>query len=420
MLTATQIIVESSRCLQCYNAPCEQGCPVHIPIPRFIRMIKTGNLFGAAEEVKAANNLANICGRICPQEIFCQSVCSRLKIDEPVAIRELHDFVTSIEWQNQCKKPGVPGLKSKIADVAILGSGVAGISCAYELRKIGVSVELFDVFEEPGGIPTHVIPEWRMDREGLTRDLEFLEHFLPKTNVLKQPVFISEVRENFKAVFLATGLWLDRRLEVPGEEMEDVYHAIDYLSLAKLKPEKLSLFDRVVVVGGGNVSLDVATTAKMLGATEVTLTYRRSPAEMKTWKAEKKAAEESGVQFAFQVQPVKILGIDNRVAGLLCHRTVGSENNDSSNRRMYLPDESTRVEIPADAVIVSIGQNSSVQFDVSIKQDSQGVLKVNENFMTTEMGVFAGGDLIRGEGTVVQAVADGQKAAHAIVKFINK
>jgi len=414
----SQIYYEATRCLQCFDAPCEQVCPVHIPVPRFIRMIKSRNFLGAAEEIKSANTLANICGRICPEEIFCQSVCSRAKIDHPISIRELHDFATKCDASKGFFEPKFPLKISEKIDIAIVGSGIAGISCAFELRKLGIGVDLFDIFTEPGGIPTHVIPQWRMDLEGLKRDLDFLRRNLPLVKILEEPLSIAEMKIKYKVLFLATGLWLDRRLEILGETMPDVYHAIDYLSLSKSHPENISHYKQVVVVGGGNVSLDVATTAKKLGAENVTLTYRRSPVEMKTWKAEKKVAEEVGVQFAFQLQPKTILGIDNKVTALLCMRTQMIDDFDETQRKIAVPDETTRVEIPADAVIVAIGQNSSVDFDLPIDQNNIGVLFVDEHYETSIPGIFAGGDLIRGEGTVVQAVADGQNAAHAICEFL--
>lgn len=414
------LIYQASRCLQCFDAPCEKACPVHIPIPRFIRMLKSGNVSGAAEEIKAANTLANICGRICPEEVFCQAVCIRTGVDEPVAIRELHDFATHQEAVRGFRRPVLSGIRAGKNQVAIIGAGAAGLSCAFELRKLGIRAVLFDLLAESGGIPAHVIPRWRMDQQSVSRDLRFLCRYVGKPLQVREPVSLREIQNRFRAIFLATGLWLDRRLEIPGEAMPEVFHAIDYLSLARHNRTKISGFEKVVVIGGGNVSLDVATTAKQLGARDVTLTYRRSPLEMKTWKAEKQAAEGNGVQFAYQLQPVEILGIDNRVAGVRCQRTWMSDQLDSSGRRIAVPDPSTRVEIPADAVVVSIGQDSAVQFDRPIVQNDNGVVRVDENYMTSEPGIFAGGDLVRGEGTVVQAVADGRQAAHSIFRYLTR
>lgn len=414
----TFLTYETSRCLQCFDAPCEQACPVHIPIPGFIRMLKSGNIIGAAEEIKSANTLANICGRICPEEIFCQSVCSRAQIDEPVAIRQLHDFATRFESEKGYSEPQIPTSLPEQIDVAVIGAGPAGLSCAFELRKMGIGCSLFDRLEKSGGVPVHIIPSWRMASGALENDLQFLHRYLPSPQVMAGTVSLAEFRKKYRAIFIATGLWLDRWLEIPGEEMPDVYHAIDYLSLARTGADRLAEYKNVVVIGGGNVSLDVAATAKKLGAGLVLLTYRRSPAEMKTWQAEKKAAEEAGVQFAYQVQPVEILGENNRVTGLRCLRTRMSEETDSSNRRIAVPIESSELEIAADAVVISIGQESSVLFEPDIEQSAAGVVRVDKKFMTSIPGIFAGGDLVRGEGTVVQAVADGKKAARAIYDYL--
>ena len=412
------ISTEIFRCLQCFNAPCQEVCPTHIPIPRFIGMIRSGNILGAAEEIKSANCLANICGKICPEEIYCQAVCTRGKIDEPILIRELHDFATTFEADYGFRKPKIPESPAKKPEVAIIGAGSAGVSCAYELLKLGVSADLYDILEKPGGIPAHLVPQWRIAAKNLAFDIDFLLSYISKPKFLSEALSITKLRTKYKAIFLATGLWLDRRLEINGEKMPDVYHGIDYLALSRSSPASFSHYRQVVVIGGGNVSLDVATTAKKLGAEDVTLTYRRSPRELKTWKAEKKAAEQAGIQFVFQLQPIAILGIDNRVKALLCQRTKMLNKLDKSKRRIAVPDETTRVEIPADAVIVSIGQDSSFQLDLPIKQNSIGGVEVDKNFATNVPGIFAGGDLVRGEGTVVQAVADGQNAAHAITEFL--
>ncbi len=412
------LIYETSRCLQCYNAPCEQACPVHIPIPRFIRMLKSGNVIGAAEEIKSANTLANICGQICPEEIFCQSVCCRAQIYEPVAIRQLHDFATRFESEKGFSEPQIPTSLHEPVDVAVIGAGPAGLSCAFELRKMGTGCRLFDRFEKSGGVPAHIIPSWRLAFGALDYDLQFLHRYLPAPQVLTKTVSLAEFKKKYRIIFIATGLWLDRWLEIPGEEMPDVYHAIDYLSLARSGAERLAAYKNVVVIGGGNVSLDVAATAKKLGAEQVLLTYRRSPAEMKTWQAEKKAAQEAGVRFGYQLQPVEITGENSRVTGLRCVRTRMSEKTDDSNRRIAVPVSSSELKIPADAVLVSIGQDSSVFFEPVIEQSANGVVSVDENYMTSVPGVFAGGDLARGEGTVVQAVADGKKAARAIYDYL--
>jgi len=381
-------------------------------------MMKSENYFGAAEEIKSSNTLANICGSICPAEIFCQAVCSRAQIDEPVAIRKLHDFATTWEANQGCRWPDLTKLTPLPAVVAIVGAGPAGLSCAFELRKLGVVVTLFDSNPTPGGVPVRLIPRWRLPAKVLNHDLDFLFAFLPPLEVLREPISLATLKKKYRVIYLATGLWRDRRLNIPGEDLPKVYHAMDYLNLTQTAPEEVSHFRRIAVVGGGNVSLDVATSAKRLGADEVILLYRRSPLEMKTWQAEKQAATAVGVQFAFQTQPVAILSTGGHVSALRCLHTEMSAERDASGRRIAVPIPSSETDFPADAVLIAIGQDSTLRLDLPLQQTANGRLLVDENGSTSAEGIFAGGDLIRGEGTVVQAVADGKQAAHAINKYL--
>ena len=227
----TTIKASAARCLQCFAAPCEQACPVHIPIPRFMRMLKSGNYFGAAEEIKSANTLANICGNICPAEIFCQTVCSRAKIDSPVAIRELHDFATTWEAAQGFRQPSLPELSVQPKTVAIIGAGPAGLSCAFELRKLGVPVTLVDSNPTPGGVPARLIPRWRLPTNVLQQDLDFLFDFLSPLKVIQEPISLSNLKKKYRVIYLAAGLWQDRRLNIAGEELPEVYYAVEYLNL---------------------------------------------------------------------------------------------------------------------------------------------------------------------------------------------
>ena len=417
------LIYETSRCLQCYNAPCEQACPVHIPIPRFIRMLKSGNVIGAAEEIKSANTLANICGQICPEEIFCQSVCCRAQIYEPVAIRQLHDFATRFESEKGFSEPQIPTSLHEPVDVAVIGAGPAGLSCAFELRKMGTGCRLFDRFEKSGGVPAHIIPSWRLAFGALDYDLQFLHRYLPAPQVLTKTVSLAEFKKKYRIIFIATGLWLDRWLEIPGEEMPDVYHAIDYLSLARSGAERLAAYKNVVVIGGGNVSLDVAATAKKLGAEQVLLTYRSSPAEMKTWQAEKKAAQEAGVRFGYQLQPVEITG-SGKVEGVKFVTTKLGEPDERGRRSPQAIPGSEEI-LKADCVIVAFGFRPNPAgwlSDFNIRLDERNRIEARDNsefsYQTSNPKIFAGGDMVRGSDLVVTAVYEGRQAAEGILDYL--
>ena len=412
------LIHEAARCLQCWNAPCESACPVHIPVPRFIAMLKSGNFLGAAEEIKAANTLANICGTVCPQEVFCQAACTRGKIGSPVAIRELHDLATAAEAASGFRQPVFAPIV-KGCSVAIVGAGPAGLSCALELLRCGIPPVLYDVSSRAGGVPAHVIPEWRIHQEAIDRDLNFLERFLPVPRQIRSPVSLRKLLSVHSAVFLATGLWRDRRLGIPGEDLKGVFYAMDYLRAARTAPEKISGFRKVIVVGGGNVSLDVAATARRLGAEEVMLTYRRSPLEMRTWKAEREAAEAAGVLMAYQTQPVEILGSSGGVRALKLQRTRMMEQVDDSGRRIAGPVSGSEFVLETEAVVVAVGQESAVEFDLPLERGPKGTVRTGAGFATSIPGVFAGGDLIRGEGTIVEAVADGKRAAKSIAAWLS-
>jgi dihydropyrimidine dehydrogenase (NAD+) subunit PreT len=414
ILTQQQAKTESERCLYCFDAPCTQACPVHIDIPKFIAMIKSDNVIGAAEVVKTSHALANVCGKVCPEEIFCQSVCNRSKQDEPIKIRELHFSATQRE-----AKLGYSAIR--LADkngkkVAVVGAGPAGLGCAFELSTLGCDVHMYDE-QGFGGVPRSSIPEFRLTDDELRSDIEFLSpHFHPH-QVRVDSILFDRIRKQYDAVFVGVGLGLDKQLKIPGEFLTGVFPVLQFLEQVKRHRLRAGTPKRVIIVGGGNVSLDAAATAKHYGAQEVILIYRRSENEMKVWKSELDEAKKQGVQFQFLTSPVEVVGNDH-VVGLRCRRNRLSEKRDSSGRLIPIEIEGSDFVIDAEAVVVAIGQEIKSEFVNQCERTKQGYIKVNKRFQTSLDGIFAGGDAIAGEGTIVQSVAHGKNAAHAIVEYL--
>lgn len=407
---------EAERCLYCFDAPCTRACPAHIDIPAFITMIKTGNTRGAAEVVKTANALANVCGKVCPEEIYCQSVCNRTHDDEPIKIRELHFFAT----QHEARHGWTPILllPKRKQRVAVVGGGPSGLGCAFELAKYGYDVTLFDA-RTPGGVPGNSIPDYRLGTPELLDDVQFLTgHFKVKREKITRAGF-ARLRKQYSAVFVGVGLGRDRFLGIPGEKLKGVIPVLEFLETARLNPRKMRIGRRVVVVGGGNVSLDAAATAKRLGASEVLLVYRRSEQEMKVWKSELEEARKQGVEIRFLTNPVEIVGNGN-VTGIRCQRTSLSKKKDASGRPIPVAVPGSEHVITADTAIIAIGQVIGAELVTQLKLSDRGFIRVDKRFRTSISGVFAGGDAISGEGTIVQSVAHGKQAAHAIHAYLKK
>ena len=414
-MTSQQARIESERCLQCFDAPCSAACPTHIDVAKFIAMIRSGNIIGAAEVVKTSNALANTCGKICPEEIFCQAVCTRGKQDSPIQIRELHFFATQYEKRNgfSTTRP-FPKLDKR---VAVIGAGPAGLGCAFELAKFGHRVNVFDP-GKPGGVPQNSIPSYRLADRELESDTKFLsKYFTPKKQRVDAKAF-KQIQKSHDATFLAVGLGEDRTLGLVGEKVKGVIPVLAFLEKAKAKPSSVNIGKRVVVVGGGNVSLDAAATAKRLGAESVVLIYRRSEKEMRVWKGELEEARKQGVEIRFLTKPVRVVG-KNKVEGIKCRQTRLSKQKDKTGRPAPVDVKGSDFVLETDSVIVAIGQTIEADWLEGIARKNDGYVTVDENFRTSVPGIFAGGDMIAGEGTIVQSVAHGKHAAHAIHEFLS-
>ena len=414
ILTLRHAAREAERCLQCSDAPCTAACPAHIDIPRFIWSLGTGNVAGAAEVVKTANALANVCGKVCPEEVFCQAVCTRAKQDSPVAIRELHGFATREEYRRGYSIPRpFPGTGKR---AAVIGGGPAGLACAFELAKLGHRTTVFDR-NRPGGVPRSSIPSFRLTIDEVESDVQFLSQYFDFTEGEIDSRKFNQIRADHDAVFLAVGLGVDKPVPVPGSGLPGVYSVLRFLEDAKTPTTTRPPGKRVVIVGGGNVSLDAAATAKRLGASDVTLIYRRGEQEMRIWKSELTEARGQGVAIAFLTTPVEIVG-GAHVEGVRCRRTRLVEPRDTDGRRTPVEIPGSDFLIEADAVIVAIGQTPGTDFLGLFEKTPRGYVNVDAEFRTSLPSVFAGGDLVGGEGTIVQSVAQGKLAAEAIHRHL--
>ncbi len=411
-----QARTEAERCLRCFDAPCTASCPAHIDIPGFIAMIRSGNPIGAAEVIKSANPLANVCGKVCPEEVFCQSVCTRGKQDTPIAIRELHGHATQQEVKRGYSMPRPFPQNGR--SVAVIGGGPAGLACAFELAKLGYRVDLYDR-NLPGGVPRNSIPSFRLSEEEVRADVDFLSRFFAFRQEDVDRRRFMEIQKSHDALFIAVGLTVDKVLPIPGAQLPGVTPVLAFLESAKLAPSCAAPGNRVVIVGGGNVSLDAAATAKRLGCQEVTLIYRRGETEMRVWNSELQEARNHGVQIQFFTNPVEIMGPD-RVTGIRCRRTRLSDRQDATGRLIPVDIEGSEFPLEADAVIPAIGQVPGADFLGLFDRTLPGYLRIDESLSTSRPGVFAGGDLVGGEGTIVQSVGQGKKAALSIHRYLSE
>ncbi len=412
--TFQQAREEAERCLYCFDAPCTKACPAHIDVPTFISMIKSGNLLGASEIVKTSNALANVCGKVCPEEIYCQSVCNRSSLEGPILIRELHLFATRHEARSGYRT--ISSSQKSGLKVAVVGGGPAGLGCTFELARRGHAVTLFDR-SRPGGVPKNSIPAFRLSHDDLMDDMDFLSSHFRWERANVTAANFHQLKKKFGAVFIAVGLGQDRSLGLKGDDRKGVVPVIRFLETAKRG--RASVGKRVVVIGGGNVSLDAAATAKRLGAREVILIYRRSENEMKVWRTELDEARKRGVEIRFLTTPIEIIG-KGRVSGVRCARTKLSRTKDASGRAIPVEVKDSEFVIDVDTVIVAIGQVIGSDLVKMFRLNRRGLIAVDKKFRTSVSGVFAGGDAISGEGTIVQSVAHGRQAAMAMDAYLQQ
>ncbi|MFU2158272.1 FAD-dependent oxidoreductase [Caldisericum sp. AR60] len=410
-LDQTQALIEAERCLYCYDAPCEKACPAHVPVPEFIQSIRSGNIKGARELVSLANPSIEVCGEVCPEEQFCQSVCTRAKIDSPIKIRELHKFVTD-NVKLKDLELDLPPLNGK--KVAIIGGGPAGLACARELRRYGIKSVIFEK-KELGGIPVQEISKERLSDEISRGEAKQILELFDAEVRDKKITSLNELGNEFDAVFIGTGLTEELELDVKGVNIQSVYTARKLLKTIK-SGMKTNLGKRIGVIGGGNVAVEVAAALKREDPSrDVEVVYRRGLKELRAFKDEIEEALELGVAFQFLAIPIEIKGTE-KVEGLVLRRARLGEP-DASGRRTFEEVPNSDFFIPFDSIVIAIGQKPSDVFS-ELEKTNNGLIKVNENLETSKHGVFAGGDIVRGASTIVEAVSDGKKAAQSILKYI--
>lgn len=410
-MSRQQAAIEAERCLYCHDAPCQAKCPAHVPIPEFIQSIRSGNLHGARMLLQTAHPLIETCGRICPEEAFCQSVCTRGKIDAPLRIRELHRFVTDVT--DPSDRMVLP--PTQIGKVAIVGAGPAGLACMRELRLKGFACDLFEA-RTAGGVPSQEVSSLRYPQEVDERETRLLTSTFASRVSTQHVTDTKTLAASYDAVFVATGLASESGLNVEGMGLEGVYHARELLRLMKSGVAS-GTGRRVGVIGGGNVAIEIASMLRAEDPTrDVTVVYRRGIKELKAFKKEIEEATALGVTYQFLAIPNKIVGT-HHVEGLDVTQAHLCEE-DESGRCRFEPLPGSSYTIPLDTLVMAIGQRAEDGLFPELARSSLGLISVGENLQTSVPGVFAGGDAVHGAQTVVEAVSDGKTAAESIAAFV--
>ena len=440
---------EAKRCLQCKDPACVKGCPVEIDIPAFIKLIAEGKQKEALEKIKENNNLPAICGRVCPQEDQCEAACILNKNKIPINIGALERYAADYGASRHCEESAVSGRRSNLKNViaspparndvilvkiAVVGSGPAGLTCAADLAKMGYQVTIFESLHIPGGVLVYGIPEFRLPKKIVEEEVDYIKNLGVeiKTDALVGNTYtIDELfSQGYKAVFVATGAGLPQFLGIPGENLNRVYSANEFLTRVNLMkaykfPEystPITLGKKIAVIGGGNVALDCSRVALRLGK-KVYLVYRRTETEMPGRKEEIENAKDEGIIFKLLTQPIRIIGDEKGfVKGLECIKMKLGEPDESGRKRPVAVEGSDFV-LDVDTVIVAIGQNPNPllsRVTPQLKTNKDGTLIVDNNFRTSVEGVFAGGDITTGADTVISAMGAGKKAAAKIDKYIKE
>jgi glutamate synthase (NADPH/NADH) small chain len=425
--------LEASRCLQCKKPACVPGCPVSIDIPAFIWMILQEDFIGAARKLKEMNSLPAVCGRVCPQEDQCEKVCILGKKGEPVGIGRLERFAADFDRAHgEFIMPPMAAPTGK--KVAVVGSGPAGLTLAGDLIKKGHQVTIFEALHKAGGVLVYGIPEFRLPKAIVQSEVNYLQKIGVelKTNMVIGKIYtVDELMANgYHAVFLGTGAGLPTFMNIPGENLNGVYSANEYLTRSNLmKAYLFPQYDtpiakgkKVAVLGGGNVAMDSARTALRLGADDVYIVYRRSKKELPARIEEVHHAEEEGIQFHFLTLPVEILGNeDGWVCGMKCLRMELGEP-DESGRRRPIPVPGSEFTLEVDMVVVAIGTGANPLIPsttADLHTNKWGYIVADpETGATSKKGVYAGGDIVTGSATVILAMGAGRKAAEAIHKYL--
>jgi len=433
--TAELALIEAKRCLQCPKQPCVDGCPVSVDITGFIALVAEGNFIEAAQKIKETNLLPAVCGRVCPQEEQCEQVCVVAKIDKPVAIGRLERFVADYEReQGAVELPKVAPSTGK--KVAVVGSGLAGITVSYELLQAGHHVTIFEALHELGGVLVYGIPEFRLPKAIVAAEIETIRKLGAE---IKLNMLIGKTRtidalldeDGFDAVFIGTGAGLPMFLNLPGENLNGISSANEFLTrvnLMKAYREEyvtpIKVGKKVAVIGAGNVAMDAARAAKRVGGddVEVSIIYRRARDQMPARAEELHHAEEEGIIFNLLTNPIRFIGGENNaVVATECVKMELGEPDDSGRRRP-IPIEGSEHTVETDTVIVALGTTPRKfisETTPDLKTSKWGTFLVDEETgETSKKGVFAGGDIVTGSATVIKAMGAGRVAAKAINEYL--
>ncbi len=433
--TVEMAVEEAKRCLQCKRPTCLEGCPVQVQIPEFIALVAEGDFLGAARKIKETNSLPAICGRVCPQEEQCEIRCVLGKKWEPVAIGRLERFVADYERLHG-EGDDIQRVPSNGRKVAVVGSGPAGLTCAGDLAKLGYEVTIFEALHAPGGVLVYGIPEFRLPKEIVRAEVETIRKLGVRilTNVVvgKTVTIDQLLADGYEAVFVGSGAGLPRFMNIPGENLNGVYSANEFLTRVNLMkgylfPEwdtPVKVGKRVAVVGGGNVAMDAVRCSLRLGVEEAYIIYRRSEKEVPARAEEVEHAKEEGVKFKFLTNPVRILGTeDGWVKAMECLRMELGEP-DASGRRRPIPVKGSEHIIEVDTVIMALGTspNPLIAGSTSGLETTSwgGIIIDEETGQTSRPEVFAGGDAVTGAATVILAMGAGKRAAKGIHEYLTK
>ncbi len=428
--TPEQAIDEAKRCLQCKHKPCVGGCPVGIDIPAFIKETAEGNFEAAYEIISHSNSLPAVCGRVCPQESQCEQVCVRGIKGEPVAIGRLERFVADYHMANNNEKVEKPA--SNGHKVAVVGSGPSGLACAGVLAKKGYQVTIFEALHVSGGVLVYGIPEFRLPKAIVQKEIDTLKDLGVKiaTNmVIGKVLSIDELMKDyaFEAVFIGSGAGLPRFMNIPGENLNGVYSANEFLTRVNLmkayedhSSTPIHTGNKVAVVGGGNVAMDAARCAKRLGA-DVSIIYRRTEKELPARLEEIEHAKEEGVNFNLLTNPVNIFGDENGwVKGMECIKMELGEPDDSG-RAPPIPIKGSEFVFDVETVVIAIGNSPNPlipQTTSGLALGRRGTIEADEEGTTSRQGIYAGGDIVTGAATVILAMGAGKKAARAMDRYL--
>ncbi len=430
--TEEMAIEEAKRCLDCKTKPCMSGCPVNVKIPEFISLIAEGKFEEAYLKIKETNSLPAICGRVCPQESQCEQLCVRGKKGEPVAIGRLERFAA--DWYMANRQPSQEEIQKNSKKVAVIGSGPAGLTCAGDLAKLGYDVTIFEAFHTPGGVLMYGIPEFRLPKSLVQSEIDTVRKLgvdIITNMVIGKSITVDELtEEGFEAVFIGSGAGLPSFMNIPGENLNGVYSANEFLTRinlmkAYLYPETdtpVKVGKNVAVVGGGNVAMDAARSAKRLGAENVYIVYRRSEAEMPARVEEVHHAREEGIIFRLLTNPTRVIGTeDGWVKGIECVEMELGEP-DASGRRRPVAKKGSEHVLDVETVIIAIGQSPNPLIKSTTPgletQKWGGIVAEEQTGATSKIGVYAGGDAVTGAATVILAMGAGKKAAAAIDAYL--